>query len=120
MAGGRGHCPRAGIQLRLPERRVAVGASAPRNTALFGNGALQRESSWGEVVRVAIAQNGASWVALWQRSCLPTQKMQVQLWVGKTPREGDAKPPQYSSWRIPWTEEPGGLWSMGQERAGHD
>ena len=23
------------------------------------------------------------------------------------------------AWRIPWTEEPGGLWSMGSQRAGH-
>jgi len=24
------------------------------------------------------------------------------------------------AWRIPWTEEPGGLHSMGLQRAGHD
>ena len=24
------------------------------------------------------------------------------------------------AWRIPWTEEPGGLWSMGSQRIGHD
>jgi len=24
------------------------------------------------------------------------------------------------AWRIPWTEEPGGLWSMGLQRAGQD
>ena len=24
------------------------------------------------------------------------------------------------SWRIPGTEEPGGLWSMGSQRVGHD
>ena len=24
------------------------------------------------------------------------------------------------AWRIPWTEEPGGLQSMGLQRAGHD
>ena len=24
------------------------------------------------------------------------------------------------TWRIPWTEEPGGLWSMGSQRVGHD
>ena len=24
------------------------------------------------------------------------------------------------AWRIPWTEEPGGLWSLGSQRAGHD
>ena len=24
------------------------------------------------------------------------------------------------AWRIPWTEEPGCLWSMGSQRLGHD
>ena len=24
------------------------------------------------------------------------------------------------AWRIPWTEESGGLWSMGSQRVGHD
>ena len=24
------------------------------------------------------------------------------------------------TWRIPWTEEPGGLWPMGLQRVGHD
>ena len=24
------------------------------------------------------------------------------------------------AWRIPWTEEPGGLWSMGSQRVGYD
>ena len=24
------------------------------------------------------------------------------------------------AWRIPWTEEPGGLWSIGLRRVGHD
>ena len=24
------------------------------------------------------------------------------------------------AWRIPWTEEPGGLQSMGKQRVGHD
>ena len=24
------------------------------------------------------------------------------------------------AWKLPWTEEPGGLWSMGSQRVGHD
>ena len=24
------------------------------------------------------------------------------------------------AWRIPWTEEPGGLWSVGSQRVRHD
>ena len=38
--------------------------------------------------------------------------------VGSIPRsgrstEGNSYPLQYFSWKIPWTEEPGWLWSMG-------
>ena len=37
----------------------------------------------------------------------------------RTPGEGNGNPFQYS-WRIPWTEEPGGLQSLGLQRVGHD
>ena len=36
--------------------------------------------------------------------------------LGRSPGEGHATPLQYSSWRIPWTEEPGGLQSMGLQK----
>ena len=39
---------------------------------------------------------------------------------GRSPRGGNGNPFQDSSWRIPWTEEPGGLPSMGSHGAGHD
>ena len=43
---------------------------------------------------------------------------------GRSPGEGNGNPLQYSCWRIPWTEEPGGLQSMGSAhgvaRVGHD
>ena len=35
-------------------------------------------------------------------------------------REGNGNPLQYSCWRIPWTEEPGRLQSMGLQRIRHD
>ena len=40
----------------------------------------------------------------------------------RSPGEGNDYPLQYCIvvWRIPWTEEPGGLQSMGLQRAGHD
>ena len=39
---------------------------------------------------------------------------------GKTPLEkGMAAHSSTLAWRIPWTEEPGGLWSMGSQRVGH-
>ena len=34
--------------------------------------------------------------------------------------EGMATPSSNLAWRIPWTEEPGGLQSMGSQRVGHD
>ena len=39
---------------------------------------------------------------------------------GKSPGEGHGNPLQYSSWRIPWTEEPGKLQSIGLHSVGHD
>jgi len=38
----------------------------------------------------------------------------------RSPRGGHGNPLQYSPWRIPWTEEPGGLQSIGLQRVGHD
>ena len=34
--------------------------------------------------------------------------------------EGTATQSSILAWRIPWTEEPGGLQSMGLQRVGHD
>ena len=34
--------------------------------------------------------------------------------------EGMATYSSILAWRIPWTEEPGGLQSMGSQRVGHD
>ena len=34
--------------------------------------------------------------------------------------EGMATRSSILAWRIPWTEEPGGLQSMGSQRVGHD
>ena len=35
-------------------------------------------------------------------------------------KEGMATHSNILAWRIPWTEEPGGLQSMGSQRVGHD
>ena len=40
---------------------------------------------------------------------------------GRSPGEGNGNPLQYSCLeRVPWTEEPGGLQSMGSQRVGHN
>ena len=40
--------------------------------------------------------------------------------LGRSPGTGNGDPLSILAWRIPWTEEPGGLQSTGWERVGHD
>ena len=40
--------------------------------------------------------------------------------LGGSPGEGNGNSLQYSCLRIPWTEGPGGLQSMGSQRVTHD
>ena len=40
--------------------------------------------------------------------------------LGRSPGEGMATHSSSLAWRIPWTEEPGGLQSMGSHRVRHD
>ena len=49
------------------------------------------------------------------------QETWVQFLVWKDPLEKEiATHSSILAWRIPWTEEPGGLQSMGLQRIGHD
>ena len=49
------------------------------------------------------------------------QETQVQSLGQKDPLEkGMATHSSTLAWRIPWTEEPGGLQSAGSQRVGHD
>ena len=50
-----------------------------------------------------------------------TQETQVQSPGREDPlEEGMAAQSSTLAWRIPWTEEPGGLQSTGSQRVGHD
>ena len=63
----------------------------------------------------------ASLVARFVKSWPAMQETQVRSLGGEDPLEEEME--THSSilaWRIPWTEEPGGLQSMGSQRAGHD
>ena len=40
--------------------------------------------------------------------------------LGKSPGEEMATHSNTLAWKIPWTEEPGGLQSTGSQRVGHD
>ena len=49
------------------------------------------------------------------------QETQVQSLGQEDPlKEGIATYSGILAWRIPWTEEPGGLQSTGSQRVGHD
>ena len=64
---------------------------------------------------------GASLVAKMVKNLPAMQKTRVQTLGGKEPLEKEMA--TYSSilpWRIPWTEEPGGLQPMGSQRVRHD
>ena len=39
--------------------------------------------------------------------------------LGRSPGEGNGNPLHILAWRIPWTEVPGGLQSMGSQRVAH-
>ena len=50
-----------------------------------------------------------------------TREMQVQSLGNEDPLEEEmATHSSILAWEIPWTEEPGGLQSMGSQRIGHD
>ena len=49
------------------------------------------------------------------------QETWVQSLGGEDPlEEGMATHPSILAWRMLWLEEPGGLWSIGSQRVGHD
>ena len=39
---------------------------------------------------------------------------------GRSPGEGNGNHSTTLAWKIPWTEDPGRLQSMGSQRVGHD
>ena len=68
-----------------------------------------------------ISQTGASLVAQRLKRLPAMQEISVRSLGGEDPLEKEMT--THSSilaWRIPWTEEPGRLQSMGSQRVGHD
>ena len=60
-------------------------------------------------------------MAQWQRIRLPMQEMRVQSLDHEDPLEKElATHSSILAWKIPWTEEPGGLQSMGLQRVGYN
>ena len=60
-------------------------------------------------------------MAQWVKNPPAMQETQVQtLGQGDPLEEGMATHSSAHAWRIPWTEEPGGLQSIGSQRVRHD
>ena len=63
-------------------------------------------------------------MAQWVKNPLAMQEMQEMLVRSlggeDSLEEGTATYSSILAWRIPWTEEPGGLQSTGSQRVGHD
>ena len=60
-------------------------------------------------------------MAKWQRihlQCRNHRRCRFDPWVRKVPwRRGQASHSSILAWRIPWTEEPGGLQSIGSQKS---
>ena len=55
------------------------------------------------------------------QNLLAVQETWVRSLGGESPlEEGMATHSTILAWRIPWTEEPGGLWFVGSQRVRHD
>ena len=74
---------------------------------------------WAEFVLVMVCVfSWASQVAQSGRIHLPMQETQVQSLGWEDPLEEEmATHSSILAWRIPWTEEPGGLQSMGSQKS---
>ena len=58
-----------------------------------------------------------------QSACLIQETLETQVWYlgwEDLLEEGRETHPSVLAWRIPWTEEPGRLQSIGLHRVGHD
>ena len=69
-----------------------------------------------------LSSSGASQVALVVNKNLPAvQETQVRSLGGEDPLEEDMAPhSSLLAWKIPWTEEPGGLQSIGSQTVVHN
>ena len=77
---------------------------------------------WGAKIKTdPIPSPQASLVAQMVKNLSAMQATRIQsLSRDKSLEKGMATYSSIFTWRIPWTEEPGGLQSMGLQRVGHD
>ena len=65
--------------------------------------------------------NRLPWWLRWERICLQCGRPGFDPWIGKIPwGRAWQHPPVFLTGESPWTEESGGLQSMGSKRVRHD
>ena len=52
--------------------------------------------------------------------CRRHKRHRFDPWLGRFPGGEHGNPHQFLAWRIPWTEKPGGLQSIGSQRVRYD
>ena len=63
---------------------------------------------------------GLPWWLRWERIRLQCGRPGFNPWVEKIPWRRERTHSSILAWRTPWTEEPGGLPSVGSQRVRHD
>ena len=72
------------------------------------------------IFQLPTASGRLPWWLRWQRICLQCRRPRVWFpWSGRDPGEGNDNSNIFA-WKIPWTEEPARLQSLGSQRVGHD
>ena len=70
---------------------------------------------------LSLQSQGLSWCLSCKESSYKMQETWVQSLGREDPlEEGMAVHSSILAWKIPWTEEPGGLQSIGSQRVGHN
>ena len=85
--------------------------------SLQGLGSPTRDETWAYEVKTLSPNHCSSSVG--QESACNAGDLGLISGLGRSPG-GDATHSSTLAWRIPWTEEPGGLQSMGSQRVRHD
>ena len=103
---------------------LSVGDSFQRKSVLV-SGSNPDEELWRQTSKTGLhPPNWASQVALAVKNPLPMQETEemgvLSLGWEDSLEEGMATHSSIRAWRTPWTEEPGGLQSIGSHRLGHD
>ena len=107
------------LYIKLPE--MVLEAVPPSSTLLFSRYRVRTASHSYICIYICICIIWVSLAAQLVKSLLAMQETQVWYpgWEDAL-EKGMATRSSIPAWRTPWTEEPGGLESMGSQRVGHD